>query len=177
MFYHQNRLKTSFYAASRRAAGFINISGFWCAIKKMTKDLKRPRLYPSNSANNIAIMHKLAFIVLASKWAQNLVLRSLWRAAGLINISGIWYAVKKMSTYLKWPRLYLSNSTIAILDFGRGTYLLWSLIREISAQFLCKFESLLLNIKCSMTIVMQGGEGIGMRNFVFQTFEILLPSQ
>ena len=123
MFYHQNRLKMSFYAASRRAAGFINISGFWCAIKKMTIDLKRPRLYPSNSANNIAIMHNLAFIVLASKWAQNLVLRSLWRAAGLINISGIWYAVKKMSTYLKWPRLYPSNSTtnIAILEFISGS--------------------------------------------------------
>ena len=36
----------------------------------------------------------------------------------------------------------------------------------------------LLNIQCSMTIVMQGGGAVGwvgMCNFVFQTFEILLP--
>ena len=86
-------IKAAIYAASQRVPGFINISGFWHAIKKISIDLKRPRLNHSSSTNNIAILHKSAFVehVLASKLSQNRVLRSFARAAGFMNISPLFF--------------------------------------------------------------------------------------
>ena len=57
-------------------------------IKKISIDLKRPRLNHSSSTNNVSILHKSAFVehVLASKLSQNRVLRSFARAAGFMNI-------------------------------------------------------------------------------------------